>query len=69
MEGGEGVVEVPDGEEEGEELSQGDHQGDCQAGALRGEDEDGGDAEILGDDVAKKVEKHAGDHGYNWKGW
>ena len=63
MEGGEGVGEVPDGEEKGEELSQGDHQGDRQARALSGEDKDGGDAEILGDDVANKVEKHAWDHG------
>ena len=63
MKGGEGIGEVPDGEEEGEELSQGDHQGDRQAGALRGEDKDGGDAEVLGDDVANEVEQHARDHG------
>ena len=68
MEGGEGIGEVPDGEEEGEELSQGDHQGDGQAGALSREDKDGGDAEVLGDDVADEIEQHAGHHGENWEG-
>jgi len=68
VEGGEGIGEVPDGEEEGEELPQGDHQGNRQAGALCCEDKDGGYAEILGDDVANKVEQHARDHGKDWEG-
>ena len=51
---------LPDGEKEWEELPQGDHQGDGKAGALGGEDEDCGDAEVLREDVADQVEQHAG---------
>ena len=52
VEAGEWVCKVPDGKEEGEELPQGNHQGHRQAGALRGKDKHGGDAKVLGDDVA-----------------
>ena len=56
----EGVLEVHDGEDEAEELAQGDHQGDGEAGALRGQHEHRGDADVLGDHVPKEVEQHDG---------
>ena len=58
---GERVLEVDDREDEAEELAESDHQGDGQAGALCGEDEHGGDADILGDHIAQEVEQHHGD--------
>lgn len=58
---GEGIAEVDDGEQQGDELAQRDHQGDGQRGALRGQHIDGADAHVLGDHVAQQVEQHQGE--------
>ena len=55
---GEWVFEVQDREEETEELPECDDQGDGEAGALRGQHEHRGDADVLGDHVPKEVEQH-----------
>ena len=57
---GEGVLEIPDGEDETEELPESDDQRDCEAGTLRGEDKHGGDADILGGHIGQEVEHHDG---------
>lgn len=44
----EGVLEVEDGEDETEELSESHHQSDGQGGALCGQDEHGTDAHVSG---------------------
>lgn len=44
--GGEGVLEVKDGEDEAEELAERHHQRDGQRGALRGQDENPTDAHV-----------------------
>lgn len=44
--GSEGVLEVNDGENKAEELSQRHHQSDGEWGALRGQDEDTTDADV-----------------------
>ena len=59
--GSEGVIEVHDGEEETEELPECDHQRDGETGALRGQHKHGGDADVLGEDVAEEVEQHDGE--------
>lgn len=46
MPGSEGVLEVQDGEDEAEELSERHHESDRQGGALRGEDEHAADAHV-----------------------
>lgn len=46
--GSEGVLEVKDGEDEADELSQSHHQSDGQRGALCGQDEDAADAYVSG---------------------
>lgn len=46
MPGGEGVLEVQDGEDEAQELSERHHQGDGERRALRGQDEDTTDAHV-----------------------
>lgn len=51
MPGGEGVVEVQDGEDEADELSEGHHQGDGQRSALCGQDKDATDAHVPGNRV------------------
>lgn len=56
--GGEGVLEVEDGEDEAEELSEGDHESDRQRGALCGQDEHATDAHVLCDDVDQQVDPH-----------
>ena len=61
MVGSEGVVEVHDGEEEAEELPEGDDQSDCETGTLRGQHEHRGDADVLSEDVAEEVEQHDGE--------
>lgn len=48
MPGGEGVLEVEDGEDEAEELPERHHQRDRQRGALGGQDEDAADAHVSG---------------------
>lgn len=48
MPGGEGVLEVQDGEDEAEELSESHHQSDGQGGALCGQDEHAADAHVSG---------------------
>ena len=42
----EGVLEVPHGDDEAEELPEGHHQGDGQRRALRGQDEHAADAHV-----------------------
>lgn len=44
----EGVLEVQDGEDEAEELSESHHQSDRQGGALCGQDEHATDAHVSG---------------------
>lgn len=46
MPGGEGVLEVHDGEDEAEELSEGHHKRDRQRGALCSQDENTADAHV-----------------------
>lgn len=46
MPGGEGVLEINDGEDEAEELPERHHQRDCQRGALCGQDENTTDAHV-----------------------
>lgn len=48
MPGGEGVLEVQDGEDEAEELPERHHQRDRQRGALSGQDEHATDAHVSG---------------------
>lgn len=65
------VLEVEDGDDEAEELSERDHQRDGERSALCGENEDAADANILCDDVSQHVEPHYRDrnaqHGnVNW---
>ena len=57
----EGVLEIPNWEDETEKLSEGDHKSDSEAGALGGEDKHGGDADVLRGDVGEEVEEHDGD--------
>ena len=57
----EGVGEVPDGEQEADELPGGQDQAGREAGALRGQHKHGGDADVLGEDVAEEVEQHDGE--------
>jgi hypothetical protein len=57
----EGVLEVPDGEEEREELPESDDKGDSETGTLTGENKDVTDAEVLGDHIANEPEDHVGD--------
>jgi len=45
---GEGVLEVPDGEEQGQELPEGEHECGGEGGALGGQHEHGGDTQVLG---------------------
>lgn len=51
---GERVPEVPDGEDQADELSQGHHQGHGQGGALGGQDENTLDADKPGGLVKEK---------------
>lgn len=46
--GREGVLEVQDGEDEADELSESHHQSDRQGGALCGQDEHAADAHVSG---------------------
>ena len=55
------VLEIPNWEDETEELSESDHEGDGEADTLGGEDEHGGDADILSGHVGEQVEQHHGD--------
>ena len=61
MERSEGVGEVPDGEEEADELPGGEDQAGRQAGALRRQHEHGEDADVLEDNIGGEVEDHDGD--------
>lgn len=58
MPGREGVAKVKDGEDEADKLAQSHHQRDGEGCALRGEDEDASDADVLSDDVHEEVEPH-----------
>lgn len=58
MPGREGVAEVEDGEDEADEFAQRHHQRDGEGGALRGEDEDAPNADVLSDDIHEEVEPH-----------
>lgn len=57
MPGSEGVLEVKDGEDEAEELSQGHHQSDRQRGALSGQNEHTADADISEKNLVKVCNK------------
>ena len=54
----EGVLEIPDREEDADELPDGENQGGGEAGALRGQDEHGEDADVLETDVGGKMKDH-----------
>lgn len=58
---GEGVLKVPDGEQQRHELPERQDQGDGEAGALGGEDEDGRNANVLSDDIKGQVAELDGD--------
>ena len=58
---GEGVGEVPDGEQEADELPGGEDQAGREAGALRRQHEHGEDADVLENHIGGQVEDHHGD--------
>ena len=60
VEGGEAVVEVPDGEQEADELPGGEDEAGGEAGALAGQHEHGEDADVLQGDVGGQVQHHHG---------
>ena len=61
METGEGVLEIPDGEENTDELPDGEDKRGGETGALGGQDEHAEDADVLEEDIGGEMEDHDGD--------
>lgn len=58
MPNSEGVIEVQDGDDEAQELSQGHHQSYCERSTLRCQEEHTSDADVLCYDIHQKVYPH-----------
>ena len=57
---GEGVLEIPNGKQEGEKLPEGENERRGETCALGGEDKDSRNADVLEDDIACEVDDHDG---------